>query len=65
VCLWMICSILGGVRRPTAVGVGGSGTQMLIRRCVRHRFVGKSKKHICVRGTSGCVMISGRNMLFH
>jgi len=34
VCVWLVCSIQGRVRLPTAVGVVDGGTQMVIRRCV-------------------------------
>jgi len=37
--VWLVRGILGGVRRPTAVGVVGGGTQMVTRRCVRQTCV--------------------------
>jgi len=58
-CGWYVVSwfIVLGPCWPTAVGIVGIGTQMVIRRCVWYTSVGKSKK-TRVRGTSGRVMIS-------
>jgi len=57
-CSWYVVSwfIILGPCWPTAVGIVGIGTQMVIRRCLVDAC-GKEQK-ARARGTSGCAMIS-------